>query len=183
MACKESGLVNDDCVQGVWVARLNNQSCENSGADSFKARPDIVHVLQETTLTVLDTCLAKGSGSNSEKKTPEEVRVLAMQQTQALTYIGKACMTRVWWSQVHTQIEITAKPSDGTAMNKAVLQLCSYMQQVLSDQLDRRFVFGLLLCGEQLSLWFYDKSGAIGTLDPIHVNKVDSDRSTTLPFS
>ena len=64
-------------------------------------------------------------------------------------------------------------------MNKAVLQLCLYMHQVLSNQLDRRFVFGMLLCGEQLSLWFYDKSGLIGTLDPIHIHEVDSDRFTT----
>jgi hypothetical protein len=87
LACKEFGLVNDDCVQGVWVARPNNQSRENSGADSFKALPDIVHVSQKTTLTALDTCLPNGSGSNSEKKTPEEVHVLAMQQIQVLTYI------------------------------------------------------------------------------------------------
>ncbi len=90
-------------------------------------------------------------------------------------------MRELWWSQVRTLIEITTKPSDGMAMNKAVLQLCMYMNQVLTNQLDRRFTFGILICGEQLSLWFCDKSGLIGTLDPIHIHKVDSDRFTTAP--
>lgn len=87
LACKELGLVNDDCVQGVWVARPHNQSSENSGAESFRAWPDVVHVSQETTLTALDTCLAKGSGSDSEKKAVEEVHILAIQQIRVLTYI------------------------------------------------------------------------------------------------
>lgn len=68
-------------------------------------------------------------------------------------------------------------------MNKAVLQLCSCLLQVLGNQLDRRFVIGMLLCGEQLSLWLCDKAGVVGTLEPIHIHKVKCDNSTIMSFS
>lgn len=75
-ACTEFGLVNDECVQGTWVTRPNNQFFEDSGgADSFRAWPDIVHVLKEATPAALDAlCSAKGSGSDdSEEKALEKV--------------------------------------------------------------------------------------------------------------
>src|SRR6266550_2617234 len=88
-ACTELGLVNDDCVQGAWVARPNNQSCENNGdADSFKALPDLVHISQETTHAAMDAlCSAKGSEGDSEEKTLEKVTSLVKQRIQMLTYI------------------------------------------------------------------------------------------------
>ena len=73
-ACTRFGLVNDDCVQGVWVARPNNQSCEKSGADSFKAKPDIVHVAQKTTFEALDAELEKGLASDPEKDSEQKAK-------------------------------------------------------------------------------------------------------------
>jgi hypothetical protein len=89
-ACTEFGLVNDDCVQGVWVARPNNQCCQNNDdADSFKVLPDIVHVSQETIHAALDELCgsAKGSESDSEEKTLEKVTSLVKQRIQMLTHI------------------------------------------------------------------------------------------------
>ncbi|EIN08098.1 hypothetical protein PUNSTDRAFT_144526 [Punctularia strigosozonata HHB-11173 SS5] len=37
------------------------------------------------------------------------------------------------------------------------------MRMVLSEQVNRRFVLGLLLCGTELSIWMCDRSGLVGT--------------------
>ncbi|EIN05074.1 hypothetical protein PUNSTDRAFT_137758 [Punctularia strigosozonata HHB-11173 SS5] len=55
-------------------------------------------------------------------------------------------------------------------MSDGVLQLCRYMRLVLGEQLDRRFVLGLLLCGRKLLVWLCDRSGLIGTEDPIDIH-------------
>lgn len=66
------------------------------------------------------------------------------------------------------------------------------MSLALKEQLDRRFIFGLLLCGTKLSVWLCDKSGLLGTDKVIDINEVRISSSPvisgpplvlTLPFS
>ncbi|KAH9946462.1 hypothetical protein B0H21DRAFT_416405 [Amylocystis lapponica] len=45
------------------------------------------------------------------------------------------------------------------------------MQRVFKEQLDRRFVFGLAICVTEVSVWFYDRSGLIGTETTFDIHK------------
>lgn len=77
----------------------------------------------------------------------------------------------VWWRQVHTPVEIQCK-DDPKALLEACTQLCRYMGQVLIDQLDRRFVLGLVLCRDKLTVLLSDRSGILRTLTPIDIHEV-----------
>jgi hypothetical protein len=55
---------------------------------------------------------------------------------------------------------------------QALTQVCRYMRQVLGEQLDRRFVVGLALCFDQLTVLLSDRSGILGTSTPINIHKV-----------
>jgi hypothetical protein len=82
-------------------------------------------------------------------------------------------MSRVWWLQVHTVVEVkVAETPHLEDLNNAVIQLGSYMRQMFGEQLDRRFVIGMLLCGDNLTLWLCDRSGLVGTLEPIRIHQV-----------
>lgn len=47
-----------------------------------------------------------------------------------------------------------------------------YMRSILKEQLNRAFVYGLLLCQDELSVWLSDRSGVLGTQTPVNIHKV-----------
>ncbi|EIN05137.1 hypothetical protein PUNSTDRAFT_146039 [Punctularia strigosozonata HHB-11173 SS5] len=65
------------------------------------------------------------------------------------------------WTRVHSPIEVKKKSDDDTVA-PAIAQLGNYMRMVLSEQVNRRFVLGLLFCGTELSAWMCDRSGLVG---------------------
>ena len=77
----------------------------------------------------------------------------------------------VWWRQVHTPVEIKRK-DDPEALLEACTQLCRYMRQILAEQLDRRFVVGLVLCCDKLTVLLSDRSGILRTSTPIAIHQV-----------
>ncbi|KAF8626879.1 hypothetical protein AX15_004649 [Amanita polypyramis BW_CC] len=76
---------------------------------------------------------------------------------------------RVWWSHIHTIIEVKAKPESAKKLHTHIVQLCKYMRQMFCEQLDRRFIMGLLLCGDELTMWLCDRTGLIGTIEPVNI--------------
>lgn len=80
-------------------------------------------------------------------------------------------MLGTWWLRVHVPVEIKTTADDKEVL-AAVKQLCGYMKQVLREQMDRRFVLGLVFCGTDLSVWLCDRSGLLGTATPINVHNV-----------
>jgi hypothetical protein len=56
--------------------------------------------------------------------------------------------------------------------NDAVNQLCYYLRMILREQLDRRFVMGLVVCFDQVSVLLNDRSGLLGTSTVINIHKV-----------
>jgi Fungal protein kinase len=77
----------------------------------------------------------------------------------------------VWWRQVHVPMEVKPRDTEKDWLD-ACTQLCRYMRQVLGEQLDRRFVVGLVLCFDELTVLLSDRSGILGTLTPINIHKV-----------
>jgi hypothetical protein len=54
----------------------------------------------------------------------------------------------------------------------ALDQLCTYARQTLKDQLDRRFTISFTLCFNLLHLYLFDRSGVVGTKQPIDIHEV-----------
>jgi hypothetical protein len=55
---------------------------------------------------------------------------------------------------------------------EAYTQLCRYTRQVLAEQLDRRFVVGLVLYCDKLTVLLSDRSGILRTSTPIAIHQV-----------
>ncbi|KAF8338591.1 hypothetical protein F5887DRAFT_889803 [Amanita rubescens] len=75
----------------------------------------------------------------------------------------------VWWRQIHIPVEI--KPTNTNQMfDIGMRQACSYLRLVLREQLDRRFGIALLLCKDELTVLFNDRSGLFYTKDSINIH-------------
>ena len=74
---------------------------------------------------------------------------------------------------IHVVYEIKVDKSEAERFN-AIKQLLAYMYQMLTEQLDRRFVFGFVLLFDELTLVLCDRSGVIMTSTPINIHKVRS---------
>lgn len=75
-----------------------------------------------------------------------------------------------WWRFLQVMMEV--KKSRGLSP-QFLVQLFAYTRQALKEQLDRRFVLGLLFAKTDLSVWQVDRSGAIGST-PFNIHEVRS---------
>jgi len=76
----------------------------------------------------------------------------------------------IWWLQIIAAVEM--KPTDSQDWLAVVKQLFGYLRRILHEQLDRRFVFGVTLGPEMMTVWLHDRSGVIGTKSAINIHKV-----------
>ncbi len=76
----------------------------------------------------------------------------------------------IWWLQIIAVVEM--KPTDPKNWEKVVKQLIGYLRQILHEQVDRRFIFGLKLGPDMMTVWIHDRSGVIGTKTAINIHKV-----------
>ncbi|TCD71043.1 hypothetical protein EIP91_000542 [Steccherinum ochraceum] len=64
-----------------------------------------------------------------------------------------------YWVHITTPVEIKPNHDNVEERQKASKQLAEYMRMCLKDQLDRCFIFGLVLCGHKLRVMRCDRSG------------------------
>ena len=64
------------------------------------------------------------------------------------------------------------KRIDSEQWEDVVKQLIGYLRRILREQLDRRFVFGITLGPETMTVWMHDRSGVLGTTTSINIHKV-----------
>ena len=78
----------------------------------------------------------------------------------------------ILWLQIVAAVEMkrTDSSQDWQALVK---QLIGYLRRILREQLDRRFVFGLTLGPNTMTVWLHDRSGVIGTKTPINIHEVE----------
>ena len=76
----------------------------------------------------------------------------------------------IWWLQIIAAVEM--KRSNSQNWLDIVKQLFGYLRRILREQLDRRFVFGLTLGPDMMTVWLHDRSGIIGTKTSIDIHKV-----------
>jgi hypothetical protein len=75
----------------------------------------------------------------------------------------------IWWSQIHVPVEFKRKEH---GWDETILQLCGYMRQVLREQLDRRFVLGIMINYQDMTVLLNDRSGLVGTATSFNIHKV-----------
>src|SRR5258707_1990535 len=63
------------------------------------------------------------------------------------------------------------KRTDSRDWLAVVKQLFGYLRRILHEQLDRRFVFGLTLGPDMMTVWLHDRSGVIGTKTAIDITR------------
>ena len=78
----------------------------------------------------------------------------------------------VWWNRVETAMEVRLE-SNCVDRRAGSAQVCRYMRQALRLQVDRQFIFGLLICGFEMRIFFSDRSGVMGTKDWIDMSSKD----------
>ncbi|KAF8344924.1 hypothetical protein F5887DRAFT_235756 [Amanita rubescens] len=136
-----------DAVKSDWI------DCSKAPAtlskDDAEIRPGIVQVSASTSLDfhIVNESLCEAKGDEKQK------------------------LSSIWWTQIHTIVEVKPRGPRGVGeLHDTIVQLCSYIRQVFREQFDRRFVIALLLCGDGLTLWYCDRVGLVGTIDPINIH-------------
>jgi hypothetical protein len=67
------------------------------------------------------------------------------------------------WKDMHIVVEIKQSDEDDGRANTS-LEIASYAREVFGAQPNRRFIFGLTLCGMTMRLWLFDRAGVISSL-------------------
>ena len=95
-------------------------------------------------------------------------------------------LTHIWWLRVTTPVEIKpARTAPTDVKNDWIVgsaELVRYMKQILKTQLDRRFVFGVLICGHSLRIFYDDRTGLVATEDAIDIPEVHWAHHLAIPF-
>ncbi|KAG6843019.1 hypothetical protein H0H87_008542, partial [Tephrocybe sp. NHM501043] len=75
---------------------------------------------------------------------------------------------KLWWRGIHVPYEI--KPERNHDDN-AIEQAVTYMCHMLKEQLDRRFVLGMTLCFDELTVVLCDRSGIMAMKTSINIHE------------
>ncbi|PFH47550.1 hypothetical protein AMATHDRAFT_67567 [Amanita thiersii Skay4041] len=141
-ACK---VHTPDALLGEWID-THFQSPKELSDSTSKIQPDIVHVACPERFKQVTKAISESDSSNKNK-------------------------VKFWWQQIHVAVEIKKDYPTAQQLEEHVLQLCTYMKQMFQEQLDRRFIIGMLLCDDELYLWLLDRAGLVGTQKPINIHE------------
>ncbi|KAF8648951.1 hypothetical protein AX16_006131 [Volvariella volvacea WC 439] len=73
-----------------------------------------------------------------------------------------------WWTRIHIPIEVI---TEKRKYQNGLKNLLVYFRHMLLNQLDRRFILGLLLVEGELSVWMCDRSGVLGMQRAINIHQ------------
>ncbi|KAH8091799.1 hypothetical protein BXZ70DRAFT_469438 [Cristinia sonorae] len=137
-------------------------------------------------------CLLEGFGPLESARgliayVPPKARV-ASPRRKMLTHSQIKDLERIatlWWLRIVVPVEM--KPTfNPKSVQVGSAQLLRYMRLVLRNQLDRRFVFGILICGHFMRVFFCDRSGLLTTTEWIDLHNSNDTKTfvhVTLAFS
>ncbi|KAA1473330.1 hypothetical protein DENSPDRAFT_872739 [Dentipellis sp. KUC8613] len=154
-----------------WIQRPRNTR-ESSDQRSIKNRPDVVAALGYEGDANLLTL------SNEIVQLEDEIRAYYAEDVDTPEYSDEPLYEmkedlkkkiRLWWLRVCLPVAFQ-KTCDQKSMLDGVTQLRKYMERILQEQLDRRFALGILVCGDELSVWQLSRSGLLGTKRPINIH-------------
>ncbi|KAI9065068.1 hypothetical protein FKP32DRAFT_533927 [Trametes sanguinea] len=79
----------------------------------------------------------------------------------------------LWWMQFVVAVE--AKRSSYQEDDDLVRKLLGSLCLIMTEQVDRRFAFGLYLSRTHAWMWLHDRSGVLGMDNPIHIHQSPKD--------
>ncbi|KAH8091829.1 hypothetical protein BXZ70DRAFT_471969 [Cristinia sonorae] len=88
----------------------------------------------------------------------------------------------LWWLRIVVPIEMKPK-FNPKSVQVGSSRLLRYMRLVLRNQLDRRFVFGILICSHFMRVFFCDRSGLLTTSEWIDLHDPKTFVHVILAFS
>ncbi|PFH46574.1 hypothetical protein AMATHDRAFT_7642 [Amanita thiersii Skay4041] len=150
----ESTQTKQDALKGVWMD-THSISPQERGDSKSRIQPDIVHV----------------ASAEHFKKATKDIYQTHNDHDKKIAKKKLTSSLKFWWQQIHVLVEIKRKQPSKKKLQKHILQLCCYMRQMFQEQLDRRFIISLLLCGDELFLWLLDRTGLIGTQVSINIHE------------
>ncbi|KAL1742625.1 hypothetical protein HDZ31DRAFT_42849 [Schizophyllum fasciatum] len=80
---------------------------------------------------------------------------------------------RFWWLQPVAAVHVKRDSLQDDRLD--LLRLLNHLRLIMAVQRDRRFTFGLLLQGTQVSVWLQDRSGVLGIDSPIDIHESPRD--------
>ncbi|KAF9000920.1 hypothetical protein BDZ89DRAFT_1147122 [Hymenopellis radicata] len=135
-----------------WVD-YHSQTPQSSDPDAAAIRPDclLAHNVSK---------FKEVASANERKQTAEKDK--EAQRKEKLE-------ASVWWLQIICAVEMKRK--DSQSQRDVVKQLIGYLRRILREQLDRRFVFGLTLGPNRMTVWLHDRSGVLGTTTSFNIHE------------
>ncbi|THU99113.1 hypothetical protein K435DRAFT_837793 [Dendrothele bispora CBS 962.96] len=155
-------------VQRVWVD--THSTAPESFTETAANRPDLAHAIGSKTewdnrnkellrsnLTTTTRTQTKNAQTIANNEIPQDFRK----------------NLRVYWFRTSTVVEVKPvnTPLNSEEAYNTVQQLAGYMRQILREQLDRRFVFGLIFFHDCLSVWYCDRSGLLGIDEVLNIHE------------
>ncbi|KAG6908724.1 hypothetical protein DXG01_003569 [Tephrocybe rancida] len=166
----------DDAVgtKIVYVDR-HTTTPHSHNLDMAASRPDGAGVSPSENMKELEARIIEHEASIQSTKRTTRQKTEAIEKEKASSRAARSPKLKelielytLWWLQIHVVYEIkntTAERYDG------LTQLLTHLRQLLIEQLDRRFVMGLLLCFDELTVVMCDRSGMMATGTPINIHK------------
>ncbi|KAF8889477.1 hypothetical protein CPB85DRAFT_275757 [Mucidula mucida] len=158
-AIEEAAAATND-LHGVaeWVD-YHAQIPEPSLSDA--ARPDCLLGHNVCKFATKDWPTNDGAASQNESTQPDA--------REKETQRKKALQASNWWLQVICAVETKRRGSQKAT--DIVKDLTGHLRRILSKQLDRRFVFGLILGPKHMTVWLHDRSGVLGTSESFDIHQ------------
>ncbi|KAF9008179.1 hypothetical protein BDZ89DRAFT_1079105 [Hymenopellis radicata] len=143
------GAANND-LRGVatWV-NYHSQIPDSSNSDAaIPVRPDclLAHNVSKFAPPTNDRLEPEDQSKQPDEKDKETQRKEALQASN-------------WWLQIICARWIS------------LTELIGHLRRILSEQLDRRFVLGLTLGPNRMTVWLHDRSGVLGTSESFDIHQ------------
>ncbi|KAH6905818.1 hypothetical protein BKA70DRAFT_459715 [Coprinopsis sp. MPI-PUGE-AT-0042] len=78
----------------------------------------------------------------------------------------------MWYQWLMSVMVVEIEPTDPSTYevtSDIIFQEAKHMKHILQEQHDRRFVFGIIIFHNKMTLWYCDRAGLLGTYDAINI--------------
>ncbi|KAF8969653.1 hypothetical protein BDZ97DRAFT_1915197 [Flammula alnicola] len=150
----------------IWVDR-SNDGPKSQETHTARIRPDGLGLLGTKEDSDEWEKVVKQEEEEAEREAAEDAMEVREGEKKKKKKISQSLMA--WWLRVHVLVEFKLKSDEGPL--EELEQVVGYMRMVLHSQPNRRFVFGLLIRGEELHIFLGDRTGLLCTDKAINIHK------------
>ncbi|TFK43980.1 hypothetical protein BDQ12DRAFT_731934 [Crucibulum laeve] len=155
-------------INTCWIDRHSRPPKSLKSEDiPASIRPDVLNVTGSKDIEKKIIALEKLIREKYEQKESDSSDTTKVKKLEKVLAANK--LLAIWWAQLHVAVEVK-ESSDDAYLEDSVIQLCTYLREMLRQQPDRRFVLGIILSGYKLTVWLCDRSGLLGTARAIDIH-------------